>query len=159
MPLPKVEHEEMRYLNPAEIADLADKIHPAFRALVFVGVYGGLRIGELAALRRSRVDFAAATVDVAETVNELKGKLVVGPPKASNGGAGHRHPPPLQRPAPPHRPGAGPRPPTDPTDTTSGPILLPDTALAPPIGRSGSPQSRRLRRGREAPWWPHRARR
>jgi integrase len=171
VPLPKVEHEEMRYLNPAEIADLADKIHPAFRALVFVGVYGGLRIGELAALRRSCVDFAAATVDAAETVNELKGKLVVGPPKArtsrrkvshskaSNGGAGHRHPPPLQRPAPPHRPGAGPPPPTDPTDTTSGPILLPDTALAPPIGGSGSPHSRRLRRGREAPWWPHRARR
>jgi integrase len=71
----------MRYLNPAEIADLADKIHPAYRALVFVGAYGGLRIGELAALRRSRVDFAAGTVDVAETVNELKGKLVVGPPK------------------------------------------------------------------------------
>jgi len=81
VPLPKVEHEEMRYLNPAEIADLADKIHPAYRALVFVGAYGGLRIGELAALRRSRVDFAAGTVDVAETVNELKGKLVVGPPK------------------------------------------------------------------------------
>jgi integrase len=37
----------------------ADKIHPAYRALVFVGAYGGLRIGELAALRRSRVDFAA----------------------------------------------------------------------------------------------------
>jgi integrase len=40
-----------------------------------------LRIGELAALRRSRVDFATGIVDVAETVNELKGKLVVGPPK------------------------------------------------------------------------------
>jgi integrase len=81
VPLPKVEREEMRFLNPAEIAHLADKIHPAYRALVFVGAYGGLRIGELAALRHSRVDFAAGIVDVAETVNELKGKLVVGPPK------------------------------------------------------------------------------
>ena len=45
VPLPKVEHEEMRYLNPAEIADLADKIHPAYRALVFVGACGGLRSG------------------------------------------------------------------------------------------------------------------
>jgi integrase len=36
--------------------------------------YGGLRVGELAALRRSRVDFAGGIVDVAETVNELKGK-------------------------------------------------------------------------------------
>jgi integrase len=81
IPLAKVEQEEMRFLDPAEIADLADAIHPAYRALVFVGAYGGLRIGELAALRRSRVDFKAGTVDVAETVNELKGKLVVGPPK------------------------------------------------------------------------------
>jgi hypothetical protein len=48
---------------------------------VFVGAYGELRSGELAALRRSRVDFAAGSVDGAETVNELKGRLVVGPPK------------------------------------------------------------------------------
>jgi integrase len=48
---------------------------------VFVGAYGGLRIGELAALRRSRVDLAAGIVDVAETVNELKGRLAIGPPK------------------------------------------------------------------------------
>jgi integrase len=81
VPLPKVEHEEMRFLNPAEVAALADKIHPAYRALVFVGAYGGLRIGELAALRRSRVDLAVGIVDVAETVNELKGRLVLGPPK------------------------------------------------------------------------------
>jgi integrase len=49
--------------------------------LVLVGAYGGLRIGELAALRRSRVDLDAGTVDVVETISELKGKLVIGPPK------------------------------------------------------------------------------
>ena len=48
---------------------------------MFVGAYGGLRIGEVAALRRSRVDLAAGIVDVAETVNELKGRLAIGPPK------------------------------------------------------------------------------
>jgi integrase len=53
---------------------------PAARSRT-LGAYGALRIGELAALRRSRVDFAAGTVDVAEAVNELKGRLVVGPPK------------------------------------------------------------------------------
>jgi integrase len=58
VPLPKVEQQEMRYLNPVEIATLADRIHPAYRALVFAG-----------------------SIDVAETVNELKGRLVVGPPK------------------------------------------------------------------------------
>jgi integrase len=48
VPLPKVAHEEMRYLNPAEIACLAEAIRPGYQALVFLGAYGGLRIGELA---------------------------------------------------------------------------------------------------------------
>jgi hypothetical protein len=45
VPLPKVEQEEMRFLNPAEIAQLADKIRRAYRALVFVGAYGGSASG------------------------------------------------------------------------------------------------------------------
>jgi integrase len=54
VPLPKVEREEMRFLTPAEVATLAEAIQPRYRALVLVGAYGGLRIGELAGLRRSR---------------------------------------------------------------------------------------------------------
>jgi integrase len=50
VPLPKIEREEMRFLTPAEIARLADAIRPSYRALVLVGAYGGLRIGELAGL-------------------------------------------------------------------------------------------------------------
>jgi integrase len=83
--LPKVEHEEMRYLNPAEIACLAEAIRPGYQALVFVGAYGGLRIGELAGLRRSRVDLDAGTVDVAETVVHVEGRLLFGPPKTRAG--------------------------------------------------------------------------
>jgi integrase len=83
--LPKVEHEEMRYLNPAEIACLAEAIRPGYQVLVFVGAYGGLRIGELAGLRRSRVDLDAGTVDVAETVVEVEGRLLFGPPKTRAG--------------------------------------------------------------------------
>jgi integrase len=79
--LPRVEREEMRFLNPAEIACLADAIRPGYRALVLVGAYGGLRIGELAGLRRSRVDLVRGTVDVAEILVELEGKLLFGPPK------------------------------------------------------------------------------
>ena len=71
----------MRYLNPAEIACLAEVIRPQYRALVFVGAYGGLRFGELAGLRRSRVDLDAGTVDVAENITEVQGKLQSGPPK------------------------------------------------------------------------------
>jgi integrase len=85
VPLPKVEHEEMRYLNPAEIACLAEAIRPGYQPLVFLGAYGGLRIGELAGLRRSRVDLDAGTVDVAETVVEVEGRLLFGPPKTRAG--------------------------------------------------------------------------
>jgi integrase len=48
--LPKVKREEMRFLNPAEVAWLADMIDSRYRALVLVAAYGGLRIGELAGL-------------------------------------------------------------------------------------------------------------
>jgi integrase len=81
VPLPKVEREEMQFLTPAEVATLADAIQPRYRALVLVGAYGGLRIGELAGLRRSRVDLLRGTVQVAEIVVEVRGVLHIGPPK------------------------------------------------------------------------------
>jgi integrase len=62
VPLPKIEREEMRFLTPTEILDLAEAIHARYRVLVFVGAYGGLRIGELAGLRPSRVDLRAEAV-------------------------------------------------------------------------------------------------
>jgi integrase len=61
--LPKVEREEMRFLNPAEVARLADVIDSRYRALVLVAADSGLRIGELAGLRRRRVDLLRGTVD------------------------------------------------------------------------------------------------
>jgi integrase len=76
-----VKREEMRFLTPAEVAALAEAIHPRYRALVLVGAYGGLRIGELAGLRRSRVDLLRGTVQVAEIVVEARGALHMGPPK------------------------------------------------------------------------------
>ena len=81
VPLPKVEREEMRFLTPAEVATLGDAIHARYRALVLVGAYGGLRIGELAGLRRRRVDLLRGTVQVAEIVVEVRGVLHMGPPK------------------------------------------------------------------------------
>jgi integrase len=79
--LPKIEREEMRFLTPVEITRLADAIRPHYRALVLVGAYGGLRIGELAGLRRERVDLLRGTVEVAEIMTEVAGKLQIGPPK------------------------------------------------------------------------------
>ena len=62
----------MRFLTPAEIVDLAEAIHARYRALVFVGAYGGLGIGGLAGLRPSRVDLPAGAVTVAEILTESR---------------------------------------------------------------------------------------
>jgi integrase len=83
--VPKIEREEMRFLNSAEVARLADAIGPRYRALVLLGAYGGLRMGELAGLRRGRVDLLRGTVDVAEIVVEVHGQLDSGPPKTRAG--------------------------------------------------------------------------
>jgi integrase len=85
VPLPKVEREEMRFLTPAEIARLAKLIAPRYRALVLVAAYGGLRTGELAGLRRGRIDLLRGTVEVAEIVTEVGGVLRFGPPKTRAG--------------------------------------------------------------------------
>jgi integrase len=79
--LPTVEREEMRFLTPEELLRLAEAIDPRYRALIFVGGYGGLRIGELAGLRKGRIDMLRGIIDVAEQVVEVGGKLSVGPLK------------------------------------------------------------------------------
>jgi integrase len=85
VPLPRIEREEMRFLTPDEVAVLAAAIHPRYRALVLVGAYSGLRIGELAGLRRRRVDLLRDTVDVAEIAVEVRGHLTFGQPKTRAG--------------------------------------------------------------------------
>jgi integrase len=83
--LPRIEHEEMRFLAPAEIAQLADAIDARYRALVLVASYCGLRIGELAGLRRAQVDLEAHTIRVIENAVEVHGHLVRGAPKTKAG--------------------------------------------------------------------------
>jgi integrase len=85
VPLPRVEREEMRFLNPAEVDGLATAITPRYRALVLLGAYGGLRIGELAGLRRGRVDVLRSRVDIAEICVEVSGHLTYGQPKTRAG--------------------------------------------------------------------------
>lgn len=83
--LPKVERDEQRFLTPAQVAGLADVIDSRYRAFVLLGAYGGLRLGELAGLRRGRVDLLRARVDVAEILVEVKGHHHYGPPKTKAG--------------------------------------------------------------------------
>jgi integrase len=81
VPLPRIERKEMRFLSPAEVWKLADAIASEYRALILLGAFGGLHIGEMAGLRRGRVDLEAGTVQVIEVITEPKGQLHFGPPR------------------------------------------------------------------------------
>jgi integrase len=83
--LPKIQRREMRFLTPADVATLADTIHPAYRAFVLLAAYGGLRFGELAGLRASRVDLLHATVTVDQNCVEVRGVHTYGAPKTAAG--------------------------------------------------------------------------
>ena len=85
VPLPKIERHEMRFLDPGEVAELADAMDERYRALVLTAAYCGLRIGELAALRRSRLDLLHRRLVVAETLVEVRGQLIFNPPKTARG--------------------------------------------------------------------------
>jgi integrase len=76
---------KQRFLSPDEVSTLADAIDPRFRALVLTACYAGLRLGELAALRRSRVDLMRRRVEVAETLTDVGGHVSFGPPKTRRG--------------------------------------------------------------------------
>lgn len=79
--LPERVHTEMRFLTPVEVAQLADAIEAPYRSLVMLAAYSGLRIGELAALKRECVDLKSNCVEVRETVLQVGGHLSFGPPK------------------------------------------------------------------------------
>jgi len=79
--LPTDEHREMRFLTAAEVGRLAEAMDPRYRALVLLGAYGGLRIGEMAGLRKSRVQIPKGLVIVDQTLSEAAGRLDFQPPK------------------------------------------------------------------------------
>ena len=79
--LPRLEQTEMRFLSAAEVGQLADAIDPRYRVLVLTAAYTGCRFGELAALRPDRIDFLRRTIRIEETLNEVRGQIVIGPPK------------------------------------------------------------------------------
>jgi len=83
--LPRLERHEMRNLSPIEVSGLADAIDPRYRAVVFLGAYGGFRAGELFGLRVSRLDLPAQRVEVVEQVVEVSGHLHFGAPKTKAG--------------------------------------------------------------------------
>jgi integrase len=85
---PNVERRDMRVLTADEVATLADAIDERYGALVLVGAYCGLRWGELAGLRRHRVDLLHHSLQVVEALGIGEhGRMALLPVKT---GASHR---------------------------------------------------------------------
>jgi integrase len=81
VPLPAEDAAEQRYLDQEQVLILADLIGSRYRALVLLGAFGGLRWGEMAGLRRSRVDVLRSRITVCETATDVGGKITFGLPK------------------------------------------------------------------------------
>lgn len=79
--LPRLPQTDRRYLSHAELADVADGCGP-HRLLVLVLGYTGLRWGEATALRVRRVNLLTSRIEVAESVTDVDGRMIFGPPKS-----------------------------------------------------------------------------
>lgn len=89
VPLPSDVTGEQQFLTADQVDDLADAMAGVldgegarYRALVLVAAFGGLRFGELGAVRRRRVDVLRARVEVAETLSDVAGELSFVTPKS-----------------------------------------------------------------------------
>jgi integrase len=77
---------ERPVLTVPQVYALADAMPDRYRALVLLTVFGSLRWGELAALRRSDIDFQARTVRISRQLSEQRGGgFTFGPPKSDAG--------------------------------------------------------------------------
>jgi integrase len=78
--LPKMPTTEMRFLDHGQIHDLADASGDD-GLLIYLLAYTGLRIGEAFALRASRIHVLRGRITVAESLADVNGRLIFGPPK------------------------------------------------------------------------------
>ena len=77
---------ERPVLTEDQVAAIARAIEPQYRLMVLLASYQCLRFGELAGLRRRRVDLLHKVIKIEEQAVELKGgKVVTGPPKSDAG--------------------------------------------------------------------------
>ena len=83
--IPRERPREMRFLMAVEVEQLASVVPAQYSTLVFVLAYGGLRWGEVAALRRHRIDALAGRLQVAESLSDVGGELHFGTTKNHRG--------------------------------------------------------------------------
>ena len=70
---PNQSNPKTRYLTRAEFDRLADAIDPAYRAMIYIGAFGGLRWGETAALRPRDIDLERRQLSVHATLAQPVG--------------------------------------------------------------------------------------
>jgi integrase len=71
-------HEEMHFLTASQLNELGDAIDDRYGALIYLAGYGGLRAGEIAALKVSKVNVLAGTITVDCAATEVRGKWEIG---------------------------------------------------------------------------------
>jgi integrase len=75
----------MRFATIPEVRKPAEGVPGRYRARILVAAFGGLRWGELAGLRRWRIDMEACSVVVIEQLTEIDAQLERGPVKSRAG--------------------------------------------------------------------------
>jgi integrase len=71
--LPRIPHQEQRYLTPEEVERLTDVIEPSFRALIYCAVYLGCPWGELVGLKRHNLHLLKREVRIVGSLEEVSG--------------------------------------------------------------------------------------
>jgi integrase len=74
----------MLFLSPEQVDALAGAVGDRYRVAIYTAAYGGLRAGELWALKVPRVNLLKRRLEVVESLSEVRGELVVGPTKTRN---------------------------------------------------------------------------
>jgi integrase len=71
--LPRIPHQEQRYLAPDQVERLTEVVDPTFRALVYCAVYLGCRWGELVGLKRDNLNLLKREVRIVGALEEVNG--------------------------------------------------------------------------------------
>ncbi len=80
--LPRLVEPSHRYLTAEQVTRLAEAMPSGqHKTMVYVLAYGGLRWGELVALRRGRVDVLRRTLQITQSATEIAGRLEFGTTK------------------------------------------------------------------------------
>jgi integrase len=80
--LPRLDPPHHRFLTAEQVSQLAGAMPGHQHAtMVYVLAYGGLRWGEMAALRRNRVDVLGRRLQISESLAEISGRVVFGSTK------------------------------------------------------------------------------